>query len=157
MRGVAPRPSSSELTIEEVAMAEEAMAGTRDALDAFAAELWWCVRSLGVFKSEVRLLGMSAGSGEEATSSWSSRQSGILKVCLKSWGCCWWCCEGVWVVELCSGVSSQGGAVEVSAGMGSWFFLAMVGLVWNELSPRTLGSPLPTSSSKRQRRVSERL
>ena len=67
---------------------EEATAGPWDALDAIAAELWLCAQSLGVSGAEVRLLGMSAGGGEEVASSWSSRLSGMLEMCLKSWGCC---------------------------------------------------------------------
>ena len=48
----------------------------------------------------------------------------MLGTSLKGWGCSWCVGEGVWVVELCSGVSGQGGVeVEVSTGMGSlWFF-----------------------------------
>ena len=112
----------------EVAAPEEATMGTWADLDAFAAALQLCARSLGESRADVWLLGMLAGGGKEAVSSWSSWWSEMLGRCLKGWECSWRVCEGVLVVELCFGASGQGGgAVEVGGGWVPLGFSAMVG------------------------------
>ena len=70
-----------------------------------------------------------AGGNKEAVSSGLSRRSRMLEACLKGWGCCWWLCEGIWVIELCSGASGRGGgAVEVCCGRWVLVFSTMAGV-----------------------------
>ena len=120
---MAPRPSLSELAGEEVAAAEEATAGAWDGLKEFAAALRRHAWSLGESEAVERPLEMSAGGSEKATSSRWSRRSGMLGRCLRCWRCCWWSCEGAWVIGLGFWTNGQGGGVVgVSAGMGSGIF-----------------------------------
>ena len=92
---MAPQASSPEFADEVVAVVKEATVSTREVLVVLVALVRRCARILGVSGGLERPLGMLAGGGVEAASSWRVRRSEMLGRCLLGWACSWRCGERV--------------------------------------------------------------
>ena len=133
------------------AAAEEATAGAQDGLDVFVATSRKCARSLKKFGAKGWPLEMSAGDGKETMASSLLQWSGMRGECLKgSGGSCG--CMKVTGLANCAFVR----AAREDCG---WKLR-----LWNGFLPFAkngrhlqMGSSMPISSSKQQRRGSESL